>query len=465
MKKRIGFTVLITGAVIPSCILGLYLMLSAYYANGFAYDTWVNGVYCTGKSVEQANDALVEVFDTTHVEINYPDGTVEKIALDKIGFSVDYKEPLKLLIDRQSSLFWIFYKQKDAETVLAPNVVIDEEALLLEIKNLSAVKKAGISDDKTVEIVKTKHGYVLNNEKADVLNASRLAQKVSDELKAGNYSVSVEQDCYEDMPLNAEELKTLELWKQVDAFQTCNIQYDISGEFVPIDSGVVCEWIMLTEEGEFFLDEDGQLVLDESKIKEFVASLAEKYDTLGAERTFWASRGEQVTVSGGNYGNKINQKAEVDFLKDAVKLDVAQTRIPQYSKEALYQGKNDIGSTYIEIDLKNQMMYYYTDGFLYVETPVVTGNIAANHDTPEGVCYVNAKQTSRILRGPDYESFVNFWVPVWGDIGIHDAPWRGQYGGQIYKTNGSHGCINTPYDAMKKIYEHVEIGTPVIIFY
>ena len=60
---------------------------------------------------------------------------------------------------------------------------------------------------------------------------------------------------------------------------------------------------------------------------------------------------------------------------------------------------------------------------------------------------------------------MNFWMPVNGGIGIHDASWRSKYGGDIYIKGGSHGCINTPYDAMKELYEMVEIGTPVIMFY
>ncbi len=36
--------------------------------------------------------------------------------------------------------------------------------------------------------------------------------------------------------------------------------------------------------------------------------------------------------------------------------------------------------------------------------------------------------------------------------------------GDIYKTNGSHGCINTPLEAAKTIYETVSVGTPVIVY-
>ena len=236
-------------------------------------------------------------------------------------------------------------------------------------------------------------------------------------------------------------------------------------EIVPVDASVVCEWIKLDENGNFLFDDDNELITDEEKIKEFVKKLAEKYNTAGSDREFQTTRGETVTVSGGTYGNKINEKAEIAYLTEAFYNKSEELHVPEYTQEALVRGKNDIGNTYIEIDMTEQMMYYYVDGEIYVETPVVTGNTGRRMDTPEGTCYVYNKQKNRVLRGPNYASFVNFWVPVRGNIGIHDAPWRSEYGGEIYKTNGSHGCINTPYDEMEKIYDHVEIGTPVVMFY
>ena len=129
------------------------------------------------------------------------------------------------------------------------------------------------------------------------------------------------------------------------------------------------------------------------------------------------------------------------------------------------QGKDDIGDTYIEVDMTNQMMYYYVEGKLEIETPVVTGNISLRRGTPEGTNYVYNKQKNRILRGEDYATPVAYWIPVRGAIGIHDASWRSKYGGEIYKTNGSHGCINTPLEEVAKLYDMVEIGTPCVMFY
>lgn len=40
---------------------------------------------------------------------------------------------------------------------------------------------------------------------------------------------------------------------------------------------------------------------------------------------------------------------------------------------AMDRSSNDIGNTYIEVDLSRQKMWYYVDGELYVETDIVSG--------------------------------------------------------------------------------------------
>lgn len=56
-------------------------------------------------------------------------------------------------------------------------------------------------------------------------------------------------------------------------------------------------------------------------------------------------------------------------------------------------------------------------------------------------------------------------MPFNGNEGIHDADgWRTAYGGAIYLTSGSHGCVNTPTAMAKLIYETVDIGTAVVVY-
>ena len=60
--------------------------------------------------------------------------------------------------------------------------------------------------------------------------------------------------------------------------------------------------------------------------------------------------------------------------------------------------------------------------------------------------------------------FVSYWLGFYGSYGIHDARWRTMFGENYYERNGSHGCVNTPTEAMAQIYEHAEVGTPVVVF-
>ncbi len=121
------------------------------------------------------------------------------------------------------------------------------------------------------------------------------------------------------------------------------------------------------------------------------------------------------------------------------------------------------GKTYIEVNLSLQTMWYYKDGKLLVETPVVTG-MKGSADTPTGFYSVYQRAKDTYLYGDDYVSHVDYWMAFLGGYGIHDASWRSTYGGNIYTYDGSHGCVNTPFNAVKTIYENSGIGTFVIVY-
>ncbi len=50
-----------------------------------------------------------------------------------------------------------------------------------------------------------------------------------------------------------------------------------------------------------------------------------------------------------------------------------------------------------------------------------------------------------------------------GGIGFHDLH-RSAYGGEIYKTNGSHGCINLSESVAASLYASLDDNTPVIVY-
>ena len=140
-------------------------------------------------------------------------------------------------------------------------------------------------------------------------------------------------------------------------------------------------------------------------------------------------------------------------------------RSPVWLEGAWTRGDNDIGDTYVEIDYTNQRMWYYKDGVLLVETPVVTGNVSADTASPEGVFCLVGKEEDAVLVGEDYKTPVEYWMPFYGGVGIHDADsWRTSYGGDIYLWSGSHGCINTPTAQAAIIFQNIEVGTPIVCY-
>lgn len=127
---------------------------------------------------------------------------------------------------------------------------------------------------------------------------------------------------------------------------------------------------------------------------------------------------------------------------------------------------------YIFISIDEQTLYYYKDGSCYLKTPVVTGKLYGikYHGTPTGNYRILSKQRNTHLKGLEddgktkYDSFVRYWMPFRGDgYGLHDADWRGSFGGTIYKYYGSHGCVNMPVSAAGKLYNLITVGTFVRI--
>ena len=77
---------------------------------------------------------------------------------------------------------------------------------------------------------------------------------------------------------------------------------------------------------------------------------------------------------------------------------------------------------------------------------------------------VTYKTLNAVLRGPDYETPVTYWMPFNGDIGMHDLTSRKAFGGDIYKTRGSMDASIFHMRQTKKIYETIDKGYCVLVY-
>ena len=454
-----------------------YFVLAYYYRNTFSLNTWINGVYCTGKSVEDVNAELLSVLEAPIIVVMDKEGASYEIPLENAEYSGDYMIPLRDFLWKQDPYLWIDNVTLHKNHTLQPAISYNEEKLrdlweALPFVKAERERKDGISIEYSKET-----GYYLEEGIYDRIHLDKAYGMFIKAIQEGEKLVVYDDTVYYDVPLNTEQQETWKCWKKIDSYQSTGLYYDMGEDKICLDEALMASFL-LKEEG-MLLTEEENLIVDEDAVDAFVEELASKYDTLGKEREFLTTEGDTVKVSGGIYGFKMNQKAEKAFLKDyltqVINGQVLSEEIrmeegefyhqPSYEQAGLVQGTNDIGNTYIEVDMSNQMLYYYQNGELQLETAIVTGNMRRRMDTPAGVNYVYAKQKNRTLRGPGYASFVKYWMPVKGSIGIHDASWRDEFGGDIYLTGGSHGCINLPTDKAGELYDMAEIGTPVVMYY
>ena len=466
MKRRIVVILSVVLAVTASLLLAVAALSTYYYKNVFTFGTWINGNYCTGMTTEQVNSLLLEQYVYPSVRITMKDNKAHVINVQNFGVSADFSKKIEELLADNSGWAWITRGNIYNRYEISPDFAYEMDVMKRELLEKDWLNEDLYDKDNTVSIVKSlKDGYILIDETKNLLKQSKAIEKITNAIVNQLEMVDLTKECYVSIPYTENMRDTLSKWKGIEEFQSFSLTYDFGDKQEIIDKNVVSDWILLDEEGYIVYDKDNRPILDESMMEEYVAYLGSVYNTVGIEREFQTTRGDVVTVSGGSYGNELNAKTELQFLKKAFQNKESGVRTPEYLSKAFVKGTDDIGKTYIEIDMTNQMMYYYKGGVLKLETPVVTGNVGRGWDTPSTVCYVYYKQKNRVLRGANYATPVKYWMAVHGNIGIHDATWRDEFGGDIYLTDGSHGCVNTPLDKVQELYDMVEIGTPVIIFY
>jgi len=121
-------------------------------------------------------------------------------------------------------------------------------------------------------------------------------------------------------------------------------------------------------------------------------------------------------------------------------------------------------STYVDVDITNQIVTYFENGVPKLQSPCVSGNTSAKRGTPTGEYKVLSHIKGKYLIGPTWKCWVDYWMQFTPDaVGLHDASWRSSFGGDIYKTNGSHGCVNLPKEAASKLFDMVDVGTTVVV--
>lgn len=211
--------------------------------------------------------------------------------------------------------------------------------------------------------------------------------------------------------------------------------------------------------------QDGTATLLEESVRNYVNDLAGRYDTLYYQRDFTAHDGRTIHYESCDYGYQIDRDGEVQQLIQDIYNNTEVEREPVYAQKGYKRnGRDDICGNYVEANLTQQHLWFYKDGQLVIESDFVSGLPTEERETTTGVFVIPYKKSPETLKGDTWEEQVTYWMPFYDGQGLHDAPWRTSFGGNIYQTNGSHGCINLPADAAKIIYDNMEERMAIFLY-
>ncbi len=199
--------------------------------------------------------------------------------------------------------------------------------------------------------------------------------------------------------------------------------------------------------------------VDSAAVDKYAFALAEKYNVRGQ---FQTSGGFSLNVNAGSLLQAVDAQALANDLRHCLTNKISETREAPYGPRV--EAGTQQGESYVEIDLTHQHLWVYRNGVQVVSTPIVSGCVNTDCETPTGVYYIYNKSTNVTLTGPTWSSPVKYWMPFSGGYGLHDANWRSSFGSDIYLYDGSHGCVNIPPAIAGQVYENVEVGTKVILY-
>ncbi len=438
-----------------------YTYLSLQYRDTFFPNTVINGLDASGKTVDQVKQMIDDGMEAYTLILEERGGKEEQIYGDEIGIHPEYDGSLERLLEAQEPLRWGLHLMEGSEHTIETMIAWDQESLDKAVNELECMdeSKTELPRDAYVSPYKDGVGYeIIPEEGGTRVVPEKVRQSVSDAILNLKDRISLDEEgAYARARITAENPELVAQAEKWNEWVNVAVTYHFGDQTEVLDGDTIHTW--MTE------DEEGGLVLDEDKVAEYVNNLAKTYDTAYQPKTLKTAYGDTVTITGGNYGWRINRNAEAAALSEIIRSGKSQEREPVYSQTAASRGETDYGNTYVEINLSAQHLYYYVDGELLVESDFVSGNEARGMSTPAGAFPLTYKQRNATLRGQGYATPVSYWMPFNGGIGMHDASWRGSFGGRIYKTNGSHGCINLPASVARTIYENISSGIPVLCYH
>lgn len=466
-------------------LIGAYIVGFMMTKDSFLPNTFVNGISIGGMNVNEAAEAVHSGTVADKLVLKKLNGETVTIDYSKIDYTYSTADELNKIMNQESKALWFVNLINKSSYTISTDGTYSEDKLKEIIDNASF----GVTPSKNAKIVMQDDGFVIEPEvQGDIADTEKVFEAAKEAINNGVEEINLlDEDCYKkpsvvssDLQGKLEELnKVFNLEVKLDFdYTTENLTYDVFKDWVTIKK-------------------DGSYTIDQESVWEWVNSIREKYDTLNKTRKFKSTMQGTVKIKAqrgadgkfdGIFGYFLDADKTAEAICKALKKGENTTIEPVYWTNGGYtydtQGKvkrsaddeknviSDISQldTYIEVDLTNQMLWYYKNGKVKHKCGVVSGMPTKERMTYPGIYQLWMKERNKTMRGRtsegSYESKCSYWNYIsQNSIGIHDATWQSSFGGDRYKYYGSHGCVGISLSDAQYIYENIPIGTVVIMFY
>ncbi len=478
-------------------LLTVILLLAAFTGGAYAYGAFffslhffpgsmVNGFNCSYMTVQETEALLNREVQAYKLAVQTQGDGREVIAASQVELTYASDGSVERMIREQDIPRWFLEFEQERSYDLSRSMKLNEAHLQAVVDDLKCMNPAEVVQPEDAVIVEKDTGFEIRPEvPGNMLDRERVTECIGKAMLSGQVLVSLEDEgCYYRPRITAENELLVRNLEQMNRMGQVIITYDFGRQTQRLDRSTIKHW--------FMPDDNGDVVLDKEQVRAYVKELAAMYDTRGTTRSFVTYDGRDIQVSGGDFGWVVDVKKETAALMECIEDGQTRVREPVYKEYGMTRsGPNDIGYTYVEVEIAAQKLVYYENGQPLIETPCVTGNMMqAGTGTPTGVWKAGAKESPKwidvgfSLTAPIVDAFtsdsavmfeeptpvtddgrveVSYWMPFY-HFGITEGVNRSEYGGDKYIFEGTTGNVEIPPDQAASLYGKITEGMPVVIY-
>ncbi len=459
-KRRRKRRLLAAFGILCLLVLGIYIGGRYFFQSHYFPNTVINGADCSLMNQDKAFAAASDRLSTYALTVHSEDGDLKVEARDvKLGYK-DSKD-LEVLLKGQDVDRW-FMNLNSSFDYQVMETKLDDDSLIKSIRSLACMNPANPRESENPTLI-----YNEETGKYDVV-AGKIGNHVNEEtFTEAVKTAMLKEDEELDLLTNAYYLPSqynesseiiVKAREKADKYAGSVINYQDGDSSLTVSGKEISSFIKI--------DDQYQVSIDNDAVKKYIKeNIAKKFGS--GDLVIINSPGSgKIYVSDGSGDKVVNVPSEQKKLIKNIQSGKTTTRKPEYITDFLYSSRGSIvKDDYIDINLSKQQVYVVIGKKLQIQSPCVTGNVSAGRGSSTGIYKIAYKQRNHTM--VKYNAFVYYWMPyetTYG-IGLHDATWRGSFGGKIYRTNGSHGCINLPLAKAREIYNTIYAGIPVVVHY